>query len=141
MPIAPARQMVTNSPQAWYGTGTFFAPNPDFNAGINYFLKESTTNVQIEISDRYGNVVRTMQGPAAAGINHASWDLRGNPPAAPAGAAGAAGQAAGRGGRGGRGGTPQGPLVAPGTYVVRITVPGIAQLLTGQVVVEADPIK
>jgi photosystem II stability/assembly factor-like uncharacterized protein len=141
MPIAPARQMITSSPQAWYGSGTFFAPNPDFNAGINYFIKNGGSGtVQIEISDRFGNLVRTLQGPAATGLNHATWDMRGE--AAPPTGAAAAGAPAGRGGgRGGRGGTPQGPLVTPGTYLVSITVPGVAQPLTGQLVVEADPIK
>ena len=133
MPIAPARQIVTNSPQAWFGTGTFFAPNPDFNAGINYFLqKAASAPVQIEISDRYGNVVRTLQGPTAAGVNHATWDLRSSAPTA-------ANAPAAAGGRGGRGGGPQGPLVTPGTYVVTITVPGLAKSLRGEVKVEADP--
>jgi hypothetical protein len=138
-PIAPARQMITNSPQAWFGTGTFFAPNPDFSAGINYYLRDAKgAPVRIEISDRFGNVVRTLQGPSAAGINRAAWDLRGAPPAA-AGAVGA-GRAAGAGGAGrGRGGVPLGPLVAPGTYLVTITVPGVAQPLSGTVKVEADP--
>ncbi len=146
-PIAPARQIITNSPQAWFGTGTFFAPNPDFGAGINYYLRTAKdAPVRIEISDRFGNVVRTLQGPSAAGINHAAWDLRGAPPAA-TGDAGGAGRAAGAGrgagagapGRG-RGGVPLGPLVTPGTYIVTITVPGVAQPLTGEVKVEADPL-
>jgi hypothetical protein len=89
------------------------------------------------ISDRYGNTVRTLQGPAATGLNHASWDLRANPPAPPVGAA----PAPPAGGRGGRGGQPLGPLVTPGKYVVTITVPGVAQPLTGEIVVSADPIR
>lgn len=136
-PIAPARLMVTNSPQAWFGTGTFFAPNPDFNAGINYFVGNAADNVQIVITDKYGNAVRTLQGPAAKGLNHAAWDLRANPPAPAAGAA----AAPPAGGRGGRGGAPQGPIVSPGKYIVTITVPGVAQPLTGELVVSADPIR
>lgn len=134
MPLAPARQFVTNSPQAWFGSGTFFAPNPDFNAGINYYLKSAATSpVQIEISDRFGTVVRVLQGPTAAGLNHATWDMRAAAPAAAAAAAPA--------GRGGRAGGPQGALVAPGTYVVTITVPGVAKPLRGEMKVEADPFK
>lgn len=138
-PIAPARQIITTSPQAWFGTGTFFAPNPDFNAGFNYFIRDGASgNAQIDIADRFGNVVRTLQGPVAKGFNHATWDLRGNPPVAAPDAAGRVG-AAGRGGGGGRGGGAAGPLVTPGTYIVTITIPGIATPLRGEVKVEADP--
>jgi len=143
-PIAPARQIVTNSPQAWFGTGTFFAPNPDFGAGINYYLRDGAAGAEIDISDRFGNSVRKFMGPAAKGMNHVTWDLRGTPPAPPADAAAAAGRAgraggAGGGGRG-RGGAALGPLVTPGTYVVTITVPGIAKTLRGELKVEADPL-
>ncbi len=140
MPLAPARQMITNSPQAWFGTGTFFAPNPDFNAGINYWVRDGAANAQIEISDRFGTTVRTLQGPAAKGLNRAAWDMRSNPPAPAADAAGRTG-AAGRGGGagGGRGGGAAGPLVAPGTYVVTITIPGVTNVLKGEIKIEADP--
>ena len=132
----------TNSPQAWFGTGTFFAPNPDFNAGFNYYVRDAKANATIEISDRFGNVVRTLQGPAASGVNHASWDMRGAPTAAAADAGGRAGAAgrAGGAGNGGRGGAAAGPLVAPGTYTVTITIPGVAKPLQGTVKVEADPL-
>jgi len=43
-------------------------------------------------------------------------------------------------GGGGRGGAPVGPLVMPGTYAVRVAVPGVAKPLSGSVVVEADPL-
>ena len=141
MPLAPARQMITNSPQAWFGTGTFFAPNPDFNAGINYWVRDGAASAQIEISDRFGNIVRTLQGAAAKGLNRAAWDMRGNPPTPAADAAGRAGAAGrGGGGGGGRGGGAAGPLVAPGTYTVTITIPGVAKPLQGTVKVEADPL-
>ncbi len=143
MPIAPARQMITNSPQAWFGTGTFFAPNPDFNAGINYYVRDAAGgSAQIEISDRFGTVVRTLQGTVNKGLNHATWDMRGAAPApaAPAPAAEPAGRAGGAGrGGGGRGGGAAGSLVAPGTYTVTITVPGLTKPLQGTLKVEADP--
>src|SRR5581483_2295395 len=45
-----------------------------------------------------------------------------------------------RGGEGGgRGGPPEGPLVMPGSYSVRVTVPGLAPM-NGKVLVEADPL-
>jgi hypothetical protein len=40
---------------------------------------------------------------------------------------------------GGRGNAPLGPLVVPGRYNVRVTIPG-AKALNGPVVVEADPL-
>jgi hypothetical protein len=157
-PIAPARQMITHSPQAWFGTGTFFAPNPEFDAGINYYLREAASGpAQIEISDVYGKKVRTLEGPAARGLNHAAWNLRGDLPVPPpvdaavapaaagrggrAGGAGGAGAAAqgGRGG-GGRGGPPAAPLVAPGRYTVVVRVPGLAREMRGEVTVESDPL-
>jgi photosystem II stability/assembly factor-like uncharacterized protein len=143
-PIGPAREMILHNPQAWFGAGTFFAPNPDFDAGINYYLRDGAPGpIQIEITDRYGNRVRSLQGPAAKGLNRVRWDLRADPPAAdpaaaapPAAGRGAAGGAGGRGG--GRGGS-NGQLVPPGTYVVTVRVPGLARELRGEVRVEADP--
>jgi hypothetical protein len=147
-PIAPTREMILHSPQAWFGTGTFFAPNPDFDAGINYYLRDGAQGqVQIEVTDRYGAHVRSLQGPAAKGLNRVRWDLRADPPApdpaaaagAPAGAgrAGGAGRGAGGGG-GGRGGG--GTLVPPGTYVVTLRVPGLTRELRAEVRVDADPL-
>jgi hypothetical protein len=134
-PIAPAREMIVHSPQAWFGTGTFFAPNPDFDAGINYYLRDGASGaVQVEIADTYYRVVRTLQGPAARGLNHVRWDLRGEPPtqepnAPPAG---------GRGGGRGRGG-PVAPLVPPGVYQVTVRIPSLSRELHGTITVEADP--
>jgi hypothetical protein len=140
-PMGTAHQIVTHTVQAWYGAQEFFAPDPDFDAGINYYLRSvASGQAAIEISDVYGNKVRTMTGPSAKGMNHASWNLRGDAPAAPSGQA--AGPAGGRGGGGGgRGGGPTGPLVAPGKYVVVVRIPGISRELRGEVTVEADPIK
>ena len=36
---ATAHQIITHNVQAWYGAQEFFAPNPDFDAGINYYLR------------------------------------------------------------------------------------------------------
>ena len=142
-PMGTAHQIITHNVQAWYGAQELFAPNPSFDADINYYLRSAASGqATIEVSDIYGTKVRTMTGPAAKGINHAAWDLRGEPPAAPAGqAAGGAGGRGGGGGGGGRGGGPAGPLVAPGRYVVVVKVPGLARELRGEVTVEADPIK
>jgi hypothetical protein len=159
----PARLMSTFSPQAWYGAGEFFAPNPDWNAGISYYLHAAGSGpAQITVTDATGKVVRTLTGPTAVGLNRVVWNLRyaspvdsanvpagggrggggggggrGGPPAAvPVGF-----PAAGEGGGGfGGGGAPLGPLVLPGSYAVRVDVPGLGRALTGRVAVEADPL-
>jgi hypothetical protein len=141
-PMGTAHQMITHGVQAWYGAREFFAPNPSFDAGINYYLRSAASgDVTIDISDQYGNKVRTMTGPAAKGMNHAGWNLRADAPGN-ASAAGAAGAAGGRGAGGGRGGGGQGgPLVTPGRYVIVIRIPGLSHELRGEVNVEGDPIK
>jgi uncharacterized membrane protein YgcG len=162
LPTGHARIMSTFSPQAWYGHGEFFAPNPEWNAVIAYNLKSGASGqTDITIADASGKVVRTLKGPAASGVNRVVWDLRWPPPVdsanVPAGGGrGGGGGGGGRGGPpaaapvgfpggggeggGGRGGAPVGPLVMPGTYSVRVTVPGVSKPLSGNAVVEADPL-
>ena len=93
-------------------------------------------------------VVSTMDVDVKAGMNRFQWNMRGPAPPAPAGrgrggnnpAAAQGGEGRGRGpvgvpfvvagggggggGGGGRGGVVQGPMLAAGTYVVRLTVGG-----------------
>jgi hypothetical protein len=136
-PIAPATEYMTHNPQAWFGTGTFFAPNPEAGAGINYYVRDGANGqVQVEISDSYYRVVRTLTGPAAKGLNHVRWDLRADTPAPDPNAAPAAGRGGGGGRGGGRGG--QGPYVPPGTYQVTVKIPGVRDL-KGTIKVGADP--
>jgi hypothetical protein len=156
-PMHRARLMSTFSPQAWYGAGEFFAPNPDWNAEITYYLRDGGSGqADITIADAAGKTVRTLKGPVARGINRIVWDLRYAPPVdsanAPTGGRGGGGgrggppaavpvgfPAGGEGG-GGRGGAAVGPLVLPGTFTVRVVVPGVAKPLSTTVVVDADPL-
>lgn len=134
-PIAPAVEYLTHEPQAWFGTGTFFAPNPAAGAGINYYLRDGASGqVQIEISDTYYRVVRTITGPSAKGLNRVRWDLRAEPPAIEPNAPPAGGRGGGRGGRGALG-----PYVPPGTYQVTLKIPGLGRELKGTITVAADP--
>jgi hypothetical protein len=131
-PIAPARETIIHSPQAWFGTGTWFGQNPEVGAGINYYVRDGASGqAQIEISDRYYRVVRTLTGSASKGLNRVRWDLRVEPPAADPNA-----PAPGRGGGRGRGG--QSALVPPGTYQVTVKIPGIGHDLHGTIRVDAD---
>ncbi|MFN8058645.1 MAG: hypothetical protein U0Q12_05720 [Vicinamibacterales bacterium] len=54
--------------------------NPPYGASINYYLKGAgTAPVKLTILDQKGEVVRTLSGPSAAGINRVHWDLRYEP--------------------------------------------------------------
>jgi photosystem II stability/assembly factor-like uncharacterized protein len=146
--------------RAFTGTREFIAANPPYGAIVNYSLKSKVDGkdpVKITVTDKAGNRVREMTGPAEAGVNRVEWDLRFDPPVRPepaagggegggrGGAAGAseptAGAAAGAGGGGGGGGFGfgggRGPLVDPGEYTIAIAVAGKTQTKT--VVVEEDP--
>jgi hypothetical protein len=89
----------------------FIGENAPRGAAINYYLKSAASgDVKISITDGSGRVIRTLDGPKAAGINRVMWNLA---PAPPAGQQG--------GGGGGRGG---GGTAEPGTYVVTLEVGG-----------------
>jgi photosystem II stability/assembly factor-like uncharacterized protein len=130
LPSPRARLLSIYNPQAWYGAGQFFAPNPEFGAAITYYLRDaSAADVQIEISDAGGSVVRTLRAPGKRGVNRAAWDLRIEPPVA------GEQQAAGAGGFGG---SPTGPLVLPGKYSVTLKA-GPGREARGDVTVDGDP--
>ena len=86
--------------------------------------------VKITVTDKDGKVIREFDGPGKAGVNRTNWDLRMNSPAVPTPEqlqAAAAGFDFG----------PRGPLVAAGTYTVKIKAGG--NEATQTVVVEDDP--
>ena len=131
VPPAHTRLLSIYNPQAWYGAGQYFAPNPDFGAVLVYYLRNgATADATISIRDASGAVVRTLQGPARRGLNRVSWDLRMDPPLAD-------GDRESPAGAGGFGGSPTGPTVLPGTYAVSLKAGGRA--MTGSVVVDTDP--
>lgn len=54
--------------------------DPPYGASISYYLKAASAgDVVITILDGTGQVVRSMPGTAAAGINRVHWDLRHDP--------------------------------------------------------------
>jgi photosystem II stability/assembly factor-like uncharacterized protein len=107
----------------------FVADNPEYGAGIFYYLKGAASgDVKLTILDKSGAVVRELTGSKDRGINRIQWDLR---YAAPPRVEG------GGGGGGGFGGNTLGPMADPGTYTARLTVAG--KQVTANVVVEADP--
>jgi hypothetical protein len=111
------------------GAKLFRAQNPARGTAISYWLKaEPEGDVRISILDITGREVRAIVGTKRAGLNRVQWDLL----PTPTGRRGGAGQGAGGGGRGGAQ-----PVVAPGTYLVKVAA---GDKLIGQktVVVEAD---
>ena len=57
--------------------------DPEYGASINYWLGEGAASAsdapQIEIVGGAGDVVRTLQGTSALGVNRVHWDLRDEP--------------------------------------------------------------
>jgi photosystem II stability/assembly factor-like uncharacterized protein len=119
-----------------YGHGDFYAPNPEFNPVITYYVRDAKSSpATITISDSAGRAVRALTAPANAGLNRATWDMHMDPaiPGAPA-------ATGGRGGRGNAVAANAGPLVLPGRYTVSIAIPGVASPLRGSLVVQPDPL-
>ncbi len=85
---------------------------------------------KITVSDKDGKIVREFDGPGAAGMNRANWDLRYNPAAEPTPEQMEAINA-------GYWEGPRGPRVEPGRYTVKIKAG--AKEATQEVVVEDDP--
>ncbi|MGQ0539488.1 MAG: VPS10 domain-containing protein [Gemmatimonadaceae bacterium] len=115
--------------------------NPPYGAAINYWLRsESKDSVRLEIADGGGRVVRTMKGPAKAGVNRVWWDLLGDrtkearvrtsPLYSPHITVGADGRPAPAVQR-------YAVLLAPGTYTVRLTAAGRTESQT--IEVRKDP--
>ena len=103
------------------GQKMFAGENAPRGTYISYYLKSAATgDVKVTIKDALGREIRSMDGPKTAGINRVLWNLAPNAPTL----------LAGRGGGGGRGG---GAMVDAGTYAVTLTVGGVSQTKTVQV--------
>jgi photosystem II stability/assembly factor-like uncharacterized protein len=59
------------------GSRQFRGSNPDPGAAFHYYMKQQAQGpVRLTISDAVtGRAIRTLEGPSAAGINRAQWDL------------------------------------------------------------------
>ena len=142
VPPARARLLSVYTPQAWFGAGQYFAPNPDFSASFDFYLKRAPrAEVAVAIADARGNIVRTLRTVARAGMNRLSWDLRLEPPLDPSTrlGAGAFGGEAGAGAGAAGPNAALGPLVLPGVYTVTVQGGGDNLALKGTLRVEGDP--
>jgi hypothetical protein len=115
--------------------------DPEYGASINYFLSApAKARPSVSILDAAGQVIRTLPGTNAAGLNRVTWDLRGTPSTEvrlftspmynPHIVPGPEGRVAPGTGR-------LSVLQPPGTYTVRLTVDGVTQ--TQRLVVRKDP--
>jgi photosystem II stability/assembly factor-like uncharacterized protein len=105
----------------------FVGANPEYGAFINYYLKTAAKDgVKVTVMDRNGTVVRELAGSGEAGINRVVWDLRWTPPSS------AQLQPPGGSAR-----PPQGPLVLPGEYAVRVSTESLQA--SKNIRVEEDP--
>jgi hypothetical protein len=102
------------------GQKVFIGENPARGAAIHYYLKSGGGDVKLTISDFNGRTIRTLNATSRAGINRVMWNLSPDPQGGQGGQGGQFG--GGGGGRGGGGGA-----VAPGTYLVSLTVGGKTQ--------------
>lgn len=80
----------------------FAGANPPRGAILHYWLGQGTaeSDVRLSIHDAAGNVVADVDAPAGAGVHRVTWDMRHDLEGA------------------------SGPLVAPGTYTVRLAAGG-----------------
>ncbi|HET9370847.1 MAG TPA: hypothetical protein VFO19_11390 [Vicinamibacterales bacterium] len=136
----PAAQIRYTNLKAHTGDMWFSGANPPQGAIIDYWLASQYADLSITILDAGGREIASIPPRMTRGINRVTWNLRhsdiiatvpGGPPPA-----GRAGRGGGRGGRGG-GNRLVGPLVAPGTYTVRLHAAGRDYIRP--IVVSEDP--
>ena len=148
--ITRGKQITVTPLGTRFGVADFYAPNPSFDPIISFYLRDTRAGATITISDASGRKVRTLRGPAQAGLNRATWDMRFDSamPGNADGASAGGGRGGGRGGDGGASGLSfagadanAGPLVAPGQYTVSVAIQNVATPLRGQVTVSADPLE
>jgi hypothetical protein len=131
LPSPRAQLLRIYNPQAWYGAGQYFAPNPDFGGVVNYYLHDVVAGgVEVDILESDGKLVRTLRGPGRRGLNRIVWDLRLEPPIKEEREVPAVG---------GFGGSPSGPEVLPGKYKVALKGQPTPSVSSTELMVEGDP--
>jgi hypothetical protein len=102
--IEPAEQIRYRSEKGHTGDMIFRGANPAAGARIFYWLAAGMEDVGIDVTSETGEPVATLRATEERGINRTSWNLRYAEP----------GQEEGQ--------PPRGPLVNPGTYLVRLSL-------------------
>ena len=125
--VRPETQWVSTYEWTWVTDRRFFKPNPPDGSTICYYLKNDVEeDLEIEILDIHGDVVRNLKVENTAGLHHILWNFRKNPPQAPSKASQ---QSRVRFRR-------MPPIVGPGQYLVRFKVGG--KVLTTTLTLEKD---
>jgi hypothetical protein len=120
-----------------------FGQNPPPGASLNYYLKSTPQgDVRITVSDESGHIVRALDGSKNTGINRVWWDLRYEAPAKAMLRTKPAKHSHTKMGPDGwrpliTYASAQGPLAAPGTYSVTLSVSG--QEFSQALIVKKDP--
>jgi hypothetical protein len=130
--VRPALRYATRFSRYGIGDAVFAGPNPSYGALITYYLKDKPDDkatFKVQIFDRANRLVRELDKPAKEkGLNRVAWDLRytgaeiRRPPTEEETAFG---------------GGPRGPLVLPGSYIVKLMIGN--QVLEQPVDVKLDP--
>ncbi len=142
-PRAAYRYRRTNATHAIDVNNHVVGQNPPAGADLNYFLKTPGKKVELSIAGPNNEPTRKLTGSSEAGINRVWWDLRYDPPVvvkirnSPPGEPWVT--------TGPEGWRPlvhwrnetTGPLVAPGTYTVKLSVDG--KEFTQKIEVLRDP--
>ena len=149
-PVRHAFRLRAGSKRDMAPSGVSVGQNPPYGVPVNYFLKEKTDKVTLQVFDSEGKPVRRLTATSHAGINRVWWNLRyektvevalrttppGNPHiwsekrfvgklTRPIFYYGVGGEST------------DGPLVPPGTYSVKLTVAGKTE--SQPIVVVKDP--
>jgi photosystem II stability/assembly factor-like uncharacterized protein len=146
----PAYRFRTTSRRDLAPAGTSMGRNPAYGASINFYVKQAPKGrATVTILDEAGATVRTLRVPARAGLNRVTWDLRPEPSrevelrTTPKGNPNVWKEKrfVGRDSRPvayyGIDAPKRGPLLAPGTYIVKLSVDG--QEMSEKVTVLKDP--
>ncbi|HYB97291.1 MAG TPA: sialidase family protein [Vicinamibacterales bacterium] len=115
--IAPAYQIRQTNLKAHTGDMWFRGENPANGALIDYWLGTNGVAPAVTVHTAAGQLVNTLRATADRGVNRIVWNLRETDLPIRGGGGGDDDAPAG-------GASTPGPLVAPGTYVVRLAVAG-----------------
>jgi len=118
---------------SYRGQAAFAGENPPHGSIITYVLRQAAEAATVTVTTARGDVVRTLEVPAAAGLHRIVWDMRHE---SPPGSGGGDDDVA-------RAGLPhpvgpRGPFVSPGTYTVTLEAAGMR--VSQPAVLRGDPL-
>lgn len=125
--VRPETQWARIYEWTWVTDKRFFKPNPATGSNIFYYLKSDVPeDVEIQIVDINGTVIRNMNGSKRAGLHRILWNFRQNPPQKEPGEEENPQSRFRR----------QTPMAGPGEYLVRLKIG--EKVLTTTLTIEKD---